>query len=130
MMMADLRTALSEVAEALTAAGVPSALDPRDVTLPGAWVQLLTLDHDMLCGDLTALVGVDLISPDVGTLEALDQLGAMLPRALSVLGVNAGTPTVARTILLPDSATAYPALRVSLLITVPAGVPAALMEGT
>ena len=101
--------ALAQLADALTAAGVPCALDPRDVQLPGAWLKRNGLTPDLLCGGMTMRVRVMLISPDVGTLDALRFLDDLYALAHLVMPSNVPTPATDTTALLPDSATPYPA---------------------
>jgi hypothetical protein len=100
---------MREVADALTAAGVPTSVDPRNVNLPGGWLQRLTLTPDLLCGGGTLRLRVVLVAPDVGTEQALDILDDLLDAAWKVAQPNTGAGTTDRTILLPDSSTPYPA---------------------
>jgi len=107
--MIDTRAALQQLADALTAGGVPAAVDPRDVNLPGAWVQRVSRFEDLLGDCATLRVRVMLISPDVGTWDALGHLDAMYDLATAVLPPNTGAPSLDRTVLLPDASTPYPA---------------------
>jgi hypothetical protein len=75
--MINTRAELQTVADALTAGGVPAAVDPRDVSLPGAWVQRRTITRDLLGGGVTMRVRVWLIAPDVGMWGALELLDEM-----------------------------------------------------
>lgn len=109
--MIDLQASMLEAAGLLQDADVPTWVDPRDVNVPGCWVQLVTAAADTLdvaCGTLR--VRVCLIAPDVGTLEALGLLSELYAKALTVFRPNTGAPAATRTFLLPDSGTAYPGL--------------------
>jgi len=103
------RDAMLEVVDALASAGVSATIDPRNVNLPGVWVQRLTLTPDLLCGGQTMRLRLVLVAPDVGTEQALDILDDLLDAAYKVAQPNTGTGTTDRTVLLPDSATPYPA---------------------
>lgn len=109
----DKRVELSAVADALTAGGVPSAIDPRDLTPPAAWVHLGPWTYDTLCGDVSDVqMIVDLIAPDVGTLDALGLLDDIETLAVLVLGPPRA-PVTPTTIQLPDSGTALPCYRLT-----------------
>lgn len=103
------RDALQQLADALTAGGVPTAIDPRNVNLPGGWIKRVSRVPDLLCGGETLVVRLWLISPDIGTYDALGYLDDMYDLASVVLLPNTGTPSTDATALLPDSATPYPA---------------------
>lgn len=103
------RDALQQIADALTAGGVPTAIDPRDVNLPGGWIKRVSRTPDLLCGGETLRVQLWLISPDVGTWDALGYLDDMYELAVDVLPPNSGAGSTDSTALLPDSATPYPA---------------------
>src|SRR5262245_8331180 len=103
------REAMQQIADALTAGGVPTAIDPRDVNLPGGWLKRVSRLPDLLCGGETLQVQLWLIAPDIGTWDALGYLDDMYALAVDVLPPNSGNPSVDTTALLPDSATPYPA---------------------
>ena len=108
--MIELDAAMLEIAGLLQAADVPTWLDPRDVNVPGCWLQLVTMDDDTLGVDSSTFrVRVALIVPDVGTTEALGLLSPLYGKARGALRGNVA-PAALRTFLLPDSSTAYPGL--------------------
>lgn len=108
--MISTRAALQDVATALSGAGLDAAIDPRDLTVPGVWVQRVTVTPDLLCaGAYTLRVRMMCVSPDVGTWDALDHLDNLQDAAMALFPANTGAGTTDRTVLLPDSATAYPA---------------------
>ena len=109
------RDALQQIADALTAGGVPCAIDPRDVNLPGGWLKRVSRSPDLLCGGETLTLQLWLIAPDIGTWDALGYLDDMYDLAADVLPPNAG-PTTDATALLPDSATPYPATHYDALV--------------
>jgi hypothetical protein len=109
----DKRAELTAVADALTAGGVPSAIDPRDVTPPAAWVHLGGWQYDLLAGDChSAQVVVDLVGTDAGTYDALGQLDGLESDAVTILGPPVG-PVVATTLTLPDSSAVLPCYRLT-----------------
>jgi len=123
------RDALQQIADALTAGGVPTAIDPRDVNLPGGWIKRLSRLPDLLCGGETLTVQLWLISPDLGTWDALGYLDDMYALAAEVLPPNSGSPSADATALLPDSATPYPAMHYDALIQlIPETTPSPLRE--
>lgn len=103
------RDALAQIADALTAGGVPTAIDPRDVNLPGGWIKRVSRVPDLLCGGETLVVRLWLIAPDIGTWDALAYLDDMYDLAASILLPNTGVASTDATALLPDSPTPYPA---------------------
>ena len=123
------RDALQQLADALTAGGVPTAIDPRDVNLPGAWIKRLSRHPDLLCGGETLRVQLWLIAPDIGTWDALGYLDDMYALAVDILPPNSGDPSTDATALLPDSATPYPATHYDALIQLtPDTTPSPLRE--
>jgi hypothetical protein len=116
--MIETRAALQQIADALTAGGVPAAVDPRDVTIPGAWVQRVWRAQDLLGDAVTLRIRVLLVSPDVGAWDALGHLDAMYDLAYRVVPPNTGTPALDRTVLLPGSSTPYPATSIEADIQV------------
>lgn len=107
--MIEVRAALQQLADALTAGGVPAAVDPRDVVLPGALVQYVAWADDLLGACITLRVRVVLIAPDVGTWDALGHIDGMRDLAVQVLALNTGSPSLSTTQFLPDSSLPYPA---------------------
>jgi len=105
----DTRAALQQLADALTAGGVPAAVDPRDVVIPGAWVQRVWRLDDILGPCITLRVRIMLISPDVGAWDALGHLDEMFDLAATIVHPNTGSPSLDRSVLLPGSSTPYPA---------------------
>lgn len=107
------RAELLALADALTAAGVPAAIDPRDVTPPAVWVHLGTWSYDTLDGGCTdAQVILDLVAPDSGVTDAMGLLDDLETDVVTVLGPPRD-PCVAATIQLPDSGTQLPAYRLT-----------------
>lgn len=74
----DLLAWATETANLFTAAGVPTAIDKRDVTVPGALLAPRTITPDRLAeGIYTVEWDLVLIAGGSGTATALDELGAM-----------------------------------------------------
>lgn len=67
---------LNALAETITARGIPAVIDPRDLTVPGALVDLDTIGGQTptLCGLDTATATVYLVAPDNGRPETLATL--------------------------------------------------------
>ena len=109
----DKRAELTAVADALTAGGVPSAIDPRDLTPPAAWVHLGPWTYDLLCDTASSVqMIVDLVAPDVGTLDAMGLLDDLETLAVLVMGPP-HLPVTPTTMQLPDSGTALPCYRLT-----------------
>lgn len=109
----DKRGELAAVADALTAAGVPASIDPRDVNPPAAWVHLGQWTYDTLCGDVTnAQLVVDLVAPDIGVSDALALLDDLEAGAVLVLGPPRD-PVTPTTLQLPSDGTALPCYRMT-----------------
>jgi len=104
-----LGTVAQQIADDLSAAGIPAVVDARDLQLPGAWVTPATvtftyLDH--------ASVSVDwdiyLIVRDVPAVIAMDELSAFAETLAEKFGAGELTP---QTVNLPNqSADSLPAL--------------------
>lgn len=95
-----IRTALDDVAARLETAGVAAAVDPRDITVPGAWVTTGPIAFDRLNGDVRTMQAVVyLLTRDTGTPDALDYLAEMIDAAATVLPVGDITP---QTLGLPN----------------------------
>jgi hypothetical protein len=109
----DKRTELVALSDALTAGGVAAAVDPRDLTPPGAWVHLGPWVYDRLSGVcVSATMLVDLIATDAGTWDALGQLDALEDDAVTILGPPWGQ-VLATTVTLPDSSAVLPCYRLT-----------------
>lgn len=66
---------LIDLAEQITALGIPAVLDPRDAEAPGAIVDLDRIGDDpVLCGMPSATATVWLIAPDNGRTESMSTL--------------------------------------------------------
>lgn len=100
-----------DLVNALRAAGVRADLDPASLNLPAAWVTVEGLQAANLRRDIACDVAVYLIAPDQDYTRALEDLAAMFN--LVVPGVLIPDGRVApQGVILPDSTTALPALRV------------------
>lgn len=109
-MMLDSRGALQEIADTLTAAGVPAFVDPRDAVLPGVWVQRALLAYDLLGSCATLRIRLLMVAPDIGTWDALGELDALEAACVGIMRPNgrAGVLTDRGDVLLPDNPTLYP----------------------
>lgn len=106
---------LVELADAITAAGLPAALDPADVATPGAWITLDRLRRGTVGGGVRLEVSVYLVAPDLDPRRALDELAAAY--ALVVPGVF--TPdgaTESTGVILPGDPTPLPGLRIPVYL--------------
>lgn len=99
---------LLDLAETITARGIPCTLDPRDLDAPGALAELTNLGSDnMLCGDVAAAATVYLLAPDNGRAEATR---ALLDMYEKVKDLTTGAETIE--LALPESGP-LPALRLN-----------------
>jgi hypothetical protein len=116
--MIDVVAALQDLADQLTAAGVPSAVDPRAVNPPGARVEPQIRGHQLLAGAQTVRVRVSLVAPDIGVLDELKILDDLYAKSLTVFTPNTGLASVYGQTQLPDRQTPYPALHLYLDVDV------------
>lgn len=122
-MAGRIATALAGLAAQLTAAGVPASVEPGQVPVPGAWVQLQTIDGITLDGSLIGSAWVYLVAADTGTVPAHDVLGGLLDLVLDSDGVvvNIGEGDVvdtAQAVALPHTASPLPAYRLTVDLTI------------
>lgn len=80
-----LKARAYQLRSVLAAAGIPATLEPGDVQEGGAWVQFVSVAALTMDEGYTARFHVYLIAPAVDTVQALDVLGDLLDKALSVL---------------------------------------------
>ena len=99
----SLGSAVAHLVAALTAAGIAATADPRDLTPPGVWVMLSEFDHVLLSGGITCRLRLVCVVGDVGTLDALDALSDLLNAVTGVVTPNAGVPSTAVPVYLPDN---------------------------
>lgn len=99
---------LQELASEITAAGIPTTMDPRNLDAPGAIVELAEIGPDnLLCGDYAATANVYLLAPDNGRVEATATLLSMYDK---VKHLTTGATTI--DLALPDTAP-LPALKLT-----------------
>jgi hypothetical protein len=108
--MYDTRGALQEIADTLTAAGTSAFVDPRDADLPGVWVQRNLMALDLLGSCATLRIRLLMVSPNVGTWDALGFLDELETACTALMrpNVNAGIVSDRGDVLLPDNPTLYP----------------------
>lgn len=112
--MSTITDALGRVVDALTEVGISATTDPRDLTMPGAWVTLHDVTDPILCGGYTVRADVCLIVGDHGAPLALDALGDLLDQAAAVLTFD--EPVVPMTVTPPGVAS-MPALVITTTTT-------------
>lgn len=95
----------------LEAANVRAALDPAEVNVPGAWVTLDGFQTTNVRGDTAVDVAVYLIVGDTDTRRALDALAVLYGQVVPGVLIPDGR-VIAQSVILPDSSTALPALKV------------------
>lgn len=86
--MGALRSALDDLCDTLTAAGVPATMHSGEIQVPGAWVSPRELALTTLAGGRRVTVHVWLIVPDAEEPDAIDALDPLLEAALDVLAVD------------------------------------------
>lgn len=113
----DLTTApLTEFIELLDAAEVFTSMDPAEVNLPGAWLAVDEIRPHNVAGQLRLVCSLYLISEDKDALRAVEQLAELFNKARTVFTPDG--PSITQGVVLPDSSTPMPALRVPIhLIT-------------
>lgn len=95
----------------LEAAEVRATMDPAEVNVPGAWVTLDGFQVTNLRGATAVDVAVYLIVGDQDTRRALDSLADLYAKVVPGV-LRPDGRVVAQGVLLPDSSTALPALKV------------------
>lgn len=100
---------LAALADTITERGIPAVLDPRDLTVPGALVDLDTIggQSPTLCGLTEATATVYLVAPDNGRPETLTTL---LDAYAAVADLTSGAEPI--DLALPNYGT-LPALRLN-----------------
>jgi hypothetical protein len=114
--MADLSfQPLQDVADLLTAAGLPTSTNPEDVNLPGGWVTMEEFSTRNLAGDIRVTAVVYLIAENTDHRRAMEQLAAAYNLARTVLTPDG--PVRAQGVILPSAPTEpMPALRIPLYV--------------
>jgi hypothetical protein len=111
--MSDLTTApIDDLVAQLAALDPPLAvtMNPADVNPPGGWLNIDEIRTLNLSGDLELRCSLYLIAPDQDPKRALGILGPMLTRLRGVWVPDG--PVVPQGVVLPDTPTPVPALRV------------------
>ena len=110
--MPSLAEHVEGFADTLRAAGIVTATDIRELSAPGALLEVQTLQLESLAGDSVLAVSVALVAQDSGTTTALAQLSTLLDRFLAVGGQEFATP--------PDTDGGGPTFTSAVVVT-PAG---------
>lgn len=98
---------LTDLVDTLHAADIRAAVDVKDLTAPGVWVQPTGLNRDTLASTRVA-VRLVLIVPDLDHGRATTQLVDLLNKVAAVLPISSAAP---RSVLMPDG-TLLPGLEV------------------
>jgi len=111
--MQTIGDSLQDIANMVTNAGVPAAVDPRNLNLPGAWVTPGLVSFDVLDADTAFMrFEVYLVAPDHGAVASLNNLGDMLAKVRQAIPVGEAQPVMVN---LPNhGADAMPALLISI----------------
>lgn len=105
---------LDELEQLLQAAGVFGSMDPAEVNLPGYWLAVDEMRPRTLRGELQLRCSVFLISGDRDARRAVGTLADLFTTVRTVLTPDG--PVVTQGVVLPDSPTPLPALRVPVYI--------------
>lgn len=106
-------TILDGIASDLRAAGIPAALDPRDLNIPGVLVRgdALQAGEGKLCGTEVLEFTLLLVVPEIGETGAYFALDALYGLTRAALDVNLTTDRRPfGTTVLPGSPTSLPCL--------------------
>ena len=106
----SLLPACQDLADKLTAAGVPATLSRHTLNVPGAWVRPDTASRTSLRGG-TARVSVLLVVNQSNDLEAVEDLVVLLDKALEVIDPD---EDVDLSVLLPHNGNNLPACRLAV----------------
>lgn len=99
---------LSDVATALVAGGIAATLDARDLTPPGVLVELESVAHNILGGNLTVRARLLVITGDAGTLESLKALGPLYAAVTDIVSPNTEVDSTAELVTLPNTSSPLP----------------------
>lgn len=105
-----------DLVAALQAAGVRADLDPANLNLPAAWVTVDGIQAANVRGDVDLLAAVYFIAPDQDYARALEDLAEMFNLVIPGVLIPDGQ-VVPQGVVLPDSSTPLPALRVPIRLT-------------
>lgn len=112
----NLGSALEQLAAELTAAGVPTTVDPGAIVIPGAWLTLRHIHDWRLDGSGTARLMLYLVAGDYPTPATLDELGELLAK---VADYTVEGMVEAVTLAMPNySAAGLPALAVPIEVEI------------
>lgn len=100
--------ACQELADVLTAAGVPATLDRARLAVPGAWVTPGKAHQLTLAGGGRVAASVLLVTSAASDLEALESLAGLLDKALAVVTPDEDVDT---SVVLPVRNNPLPAFR-------------------
>lgn len=110
---ANIVPACQELADALTAAGLPATLSRSSLRVPGAWVTPETAEGRTLAGAGRAHVSVLLVTQPAGDAEVLRDLQGQL---LTLLEVILPAGPVDTSVVMPHNNNALPAFRVPVAL--------------
>lgn len=106
-------TPLTDAAQLLTEAGLPTTVTPGDVRLPGGWLTLDRIERANVAGEHRLVCSLFLVTGDDGnSVRVGNKLLELLTTALGVLTPD-GPVTTTRVVFEPDP-TNLPALRVPI----------------
>lgn len=110
--MTDLDlTAVEELAQRLRDAGLSASADPAEVNTPGVWVTLDTLAPVTVDDSWELVCACFLVCGDLPYPQAYASLQELYT-SLAAAGVTPDGPVTHQGLVLPDSPTVLPALRV------------------
>lgn len=113
--MIDLLASLQSLVDTLNSVdGLNAVLDPRDINPDCVYVDLESLSHEYLCGQAEMTVKLTLITGDMGRIQALINLSALLDKVLTVLSPDGDTQVGATT--TPSSTQPLPCLVVTVKV--------------
>jgi hypothetical protein len=105
---------LAELEQLLQGAGVFGSMDPAEVNTPGYWLALDEVRPRALSGQLQLRCSVFLIAGDRDARRAVAVLAGLFNKVRTVLTPDG--PVTTQGVVLPDSSTPLPALRVPVHI--------------
>ncbi len=103
-----------DLVAALEAGEVRATVDPSDLNTPGAWVTVEAIQGVNLAGTLRLEAVIYLIVGDQDYMRAMDALAALYNATLAV--VDPDGPVTPQGVILPDTSTPLPALRVPVFL--------------
>lgn len=110
----SLGATLGDLVDTLNAAGIETTLDPQNLNPPGVWVQLQSIQHNILAGQKTIRARLYLVAGDAPADVVLANLDELLADVESLVTPNTDVDTESVAVTLPNDSTPLPSLQLTV----------------